>query len=85
MYCMAIAAPIGLGQFDQIDIGPESVEHMGVVELEPVEIELDRVPVVGVQQIGKVVGELLRGQVRAYAWIVLGWSPLSLRCCRRLL
>jgi hypothetical protein len=58
-----IGQALGLGWLDQIDIDPGVTEHMGVVELEPVEIELDRAPRVGREQIRKIIGQLLFGQV----------------------
>jgi hypothetical protein len=58
-----IGQALGLGRLDQIDLDPWLVEYMGVVELEPVEIELDRAPGVGREQIGKIIGQLLFGQV----------------------
>ncbi len=54
-----IGQALGLGWLDQIDIDPRFVEHMGIEELEPVEIELDRTPGVGRKQIGEIVRELL--------------------------
>lgn len=39
------------------------VEHIGLIELAPIEIELDRAPGVGLQQIGEIVGELLSGGI----------------------
>ncbi len=58
-----IGQALGLGRFDQVDVDPGLAEHVSVVELEPVEIELDRAPGVGREQIGKMVGQLLFGQV----------------------
>jgi hypothetical protein len=48
---------------DQIDRHPRPVEHVGVVELQPVEIELHRAPGVRGQQIGKLE---TRGALRAW-------------------
>jgi hypothetical protein len=49
-----VGQALSLGWLDQIDIDPRLVEYVGVVELETVEIELDRAPGVGREQIGKL-------------------------------
>jgi hypothetical protein len=58
-----IGQALRLGRLDQIDIDSGLVEYMGVVELEPVKIEFDHASGVCREQIGKIFGQLLFGQV----------------------
>ena len=50
------------GALDQTGRHPGPAQDMRVVELQPVQIELDRAPRVRGQQLGEVVGQLLLGQ-----------------------
>ena len=50
------------GALDQTGRHPRPAQDMRVVELQPVQIELDRAPRVRGQQLGEVVGQLLLGQ-----------------------
>jgi hypothetical protein len=48
-----IGQALGLWWFDQLDVRPGLVQHMGVEELSPVEVELDRAPGMRIEQIAK--------------------------------
>jgi len=50
-------------RLDQIDIDPWLLKHVDIVELEPVEIELNGAPGVGLQQRREIVGKLLLGEI----------------------
>jgi len=85
-----------LRRLDQVDVLPGLMQHVDVVELQPVQIELDGAPGVSIKQIGEVVGQLLFSQVvdlfikigadvadgAGVGSMVLGCRPLSLRCLR---
>jgi hypothetical protein len=58
-----IRQALDLGRLDQIGGYPGFAQHMGIIELEAVQIELDRAPGMRCQQIGKIIGQLRFGQV----------------------
>ena len=53
-----VGQPLRLGRLDQIRHHPGLLQHVGGVELQAVEIEFDRAPGVGLDQVAEIVGQL---------------------------
>ena len=69
-----IGKALGSERFNEVDTGPGFIEHVGIVELESVEIELNHAPGVGVEKIRKIISELLGREVRD-VMLELGANP----------
>ena len=54
---------LGSGRLDQAGSGLRFMQHMGIIELEAVQIELDRTPGMRRLQIGEIIGQLGFGQL----------------------
>ena len=58
-----VGQPLALRGLDQAGRYPRLAQHMGVVELQPIQVELDRTPRVRRHQFGEVVRQLLLGEL----------------------
>ena len=56
-----IGPALGLWRLDQVDIYPGLTPHIGLEELQPLPVELDRTPGVRLQQRREIVGQRLLG------------------------
>ena len=61
-----IGQTLRLGRLNQVHVRPGLLQHMGVKELQAIQIEPDRAPGMRLQQIGEIRHQLLLGEVRDF-------------------
>jgi len=63
------------GRFDQINILPGFTQDMPIEKLKPVQIQLDRAPGMGAEQLGEIIQQLLFWKIMNPVVEVRGNTP----------